>query len=503
MNNLVVKKGKNNNWIEKFFGNKEFIILMFSLFIPSALQQFITIAVTYVDTFFIAKFAPPNFNFDGVGYIIDSPGSIAKTSLGIATSILNFPLMVLLGAASGIGLVTAQFFGSKDLNRLHQTIVFKFIVCFALTIPFILLMFIIPETLVSVSRNIFNVDAGTNSFFINKIASKYIFYSAPSFLVMIFTYSFAYGYREIGNPKVPLIASICSMCFNIILDPLLIVYETDIENAVRNIALATLACRIIELLVILIFIYVKKNRYLMVFHTKLDWETFKLTMKNSWQVFLNDSLYGFATLFLVMCLLVYDENSHDAFTTVSIIIQFASVIFPGMAASCAVLIGSELGKNNIKKAKLNSVHLIVWGSIITLFFALILLVLSFFINPILSPPPPENSPTYQEWLVNQTLAQQAEWIMMPIIFSQGLFSILYYSIKAGGSKFLFFTDGFVMSIWCILFGALIYTKAINVNNMSPLMIFFLIEFNQVAKAICSLFFYLFTNWARNITIQLK
>ena len=59
----------------------------------------------------------------------------------------------------------------------------------------------------------------------------------------------------------------------------------------------------------------------------------------------------FCTLFLVMCLLIYDENSHDAFTIVSIIIQFSNVIFPGMAASCAILVGSELGNNNIEKQK--------------------------------------------------------------------------------------------------------------------------------------------------------
>lgn len=103
---------------------------------------------------------------------------------------------------------------------------------------------------------------------------------------------------------------------------------------------------------------------------------------------LNDTLYDFGALFLVMCLLIYDENSHDTFTRLSIIIQFSNVIFPGMPASCAVLVGSELGNNNIEKAKVNSICLITWGSIITLVFALILFALSWFINPILSPPPP-------------------------------------------------------------------------------------------------------------------
>lgn len=54
----------------------------------------------------------------------------------------------------------------------------------------------------------------------------------------------------------------------------------------------------------------------------------------------------FSDVFTNLC-----ENSHDAFTIVSIIIQFSNVIFPGMAASCAILVGSELGNNNIEKQK--------------------------------------------------------------------------------------------------------------------------------------------------------
>lgn len=74
--------------------------------------------------------------------------------------------------------------------------------------------------------------------------------------------------------------------------------------------------------------------------------------------------------------------------------------------------------------------------------------------------------------------------MMSIIFSQGIFSILYFSIKAGGSKYIFFTNGFVMSVRCIVLGSLLYTKTMNHENLkSPLLLFFIAEFNQIAKAI--------------------
>lgn len=497
---LNLDNDKESFW-QKIFGNKAFITMMFALFIPSALQQLVTTTVTYVDTFFIAGFAPNSFN--GMDLSAFSSGSIAKTAVGISTSIINFPLMVVLGVASGIGIVTAQYYGAKEKSELQQTILLKIIIGLLMVFPFIISMMVVPQSIVSLTRNLWiNSNEPSYDLFVQKASETYLFWSGPSFIFIVLTYSLSYAYREIGKPKFALIAAIIAMCGNIIMDPLLIIFEKDLNNAIRNIALSTLASRFIEFSVLVLCIYIKKEQYLMISKFKIEWKVFKNTIKNSWQAIANDTLYGFATLFLVMCLLVYSSTYHDAFSTVSIIIQFAGVIFPGMAASCAVLIGNELGKDNIKQAKKNSFYLIVWGSIITLLFAFILFILSWFINPILSPKPTINtlaSNDLQQWESNQTLAQKAEWIMMPIIFSQGLFSILYFAIKSGGSKFIFFTDGFIMSLWCIIFGSLIYTKTINEKNLKPELIFFLIELNQLAKAILSFFFYKWSNWAVNIT----
>lgn len=494
-----------NNWWNKIFGSKEFIVIMFLLFLPSALQQLVTTSVTYIDTFFIAGFAPNSFGTTSIEAL--GPGAIGKTAVGIATAIVNFPLMVIFGVTTGIGIVTAQYYGAKDINKTQQTIIYKILVGLICILPFIILMMVMPERLVAVSTNEFNLQADTFNYYVNKAASTYLFWSGPSFIFILLAYSLSYSYREIGKPKYALIASIISVISNIILDPLLIIFETDLNNAIRNIALSTMLSRFIEFLVMFIFIYAKKEQYLMIVKIKLEWAVFKNTIKNSWQPILNDALYGLATLFLVICLLVYSRTYHDAFTTVAIIIQFAAVIFPGMAASSSVLVGNELGKNNIKEAKKNSIYLIVWSSIITFGFAIILFILSWFINPLLSPSPvitsgsetPGGTQQLEIWKENQVLAQKLEWIMMPVIFSQGLFSILYFSIKSGGSKYIFFTDGFVMVIWCIVLGSLIYTKTINEKNMSPALIFFLIELNQIVKAIFSLFIYLFSNWAQNIT----
>ena len=61
---LNINNTSKNKLIHKLFGDKTFIILMFSLFIPPALQRLITIGVTYVDIFFISGFALDKITID-------------------------------------------------------------------------------------------------------------------------------------------------------------------------------------------------------------------------------------------------------------------------------------------------------------------------------------------------------------------------------------------------------------------------------------------------------
>lgn len=464
-------KGMNVK-LEKWFGNKAFIISMFSLFLPAALQSLITTSVVYVDNFFIAAYA--------------DAGTVAKTSIGIATSILNFPTMVIIGVLTGIGVMTSQYFGSKNHGNIHQTISIKLIIGLVLTIPIILLLTLIPEDIIEISSGIDKKDP--NHYLQNILTKEYLFWSALTFIPMTLAMTLSFSFKETKRPKISLLAAFIAIASNIIMDPLLVINTQNDLESVRNIALSTFGARCIEFVVLLTFIIFNKKDILRMTNWKIRYNIFKNVIKNSWQAILNDALYGFATLFLIVCLLRFDTSIHDASTTVALIIQFTVIIFPGMASSSSVLIGSELGSNNIQQAKNNSKYLIVWGTIICFIFALILFIFSWFINDILSP-----NASYE----SLKLTQEMEWIMMPIIISQGIFSILYFAIRAGGSRFVFFTDGLIMSIWCIILGPLTLTNSLK--GLNPLLYFFLLEFNQIAKMILSFFIYKYTNWAKNIT----
>lgn len=470
---------KNNNlWVGQskisiIFGDKKFISLMWKLFLPAACQSLITIAISYVDNFFIAQFA--------------ENGTIAKTALGVCGPILMFTQILIMGALSGVGIMTAQYYGSNDYSKARQTIWIKIIFVLIMGIGCTAIIMSIPNELISI---ISFPDRSTPSGAMEyEYAVQYLYWSGLSIIPLLLNFALSFSFRETCQPKFALFAAIAAMFVNVILDPILIIFAQNDLDAIKNIAIATTISRVIQVLFLFIVMVWRKNNILFFFFEwRVKIKVFNKVIKNGWQIFINSLFYGVCDTFLIVCMYHYNPSIQDATTTVSLIIQYTSIIWPALAAGCTVLVGAELGGNRLNAAYLNSKRLMVWGLILSFFVSLTLLGLSFFINPILSPQ------ASNEILL---LTQQMEWVMIPMIISQGIFSMAYFSLQAGGSKLVFFTDGLISIVWSILMAVLTFTNF--KNNLNPLSFMTILETNQLVKMIIAILIYRKGTWVQNLT----
>ncbi|MEG1821166.1 MAG: MATE family efflux transporter, partial [Malacoplasma sp.] len=223
MKNFKKKEVRFN--FEKWFGNKAFIISMFSLFLPAALQSLITTSVIYVDNFFIAAYA--------------NAGTIAKTSIGVATSVINFPTMVIIGTLTGIGVMTSQYYGSKNNSNLHQTITIKLIMGLLLSLPIMLFLMLMPKDIIEASSGIDKNSLDPEQKLQNQLTEEYLFWSALTFIPMALAMSLSFSFKETKRPKIALLAAFIAIASNIIMDPLLVINSSGDLESVRNIALST------------------------------------------------------------------------------------------------------------------------------------------------------------------------------------------------------------------------------------------------------------------------
>ncbi|MGL4343543.1 MAG: MATE family efflux transporter [Metamycoplasmataceae bacterium] len=462
-----------NSRIEKIFGDKIFLKTLTKMFFPAAFQAMLSIAVLYIDNFSLAL-------------LLNSDNTEAKTALGLSGPVMTFLIMLLSGWFGGTSIMMSQYFGSKEYHKTRQIALYRIWSAILMSLPFVILFMSIPQKLIMITSNIDPIGNAT----ILKYATTYLFFSAWTYIPYIIALGLSFSLQETKRANVSFFAAVVGVLTNFILDPIFIYFYRDEPNlAILFVAISTGIARIIQCLVVLIYVFRKKNDPINFLHNwTIKKDVFKITNKNAMSIFINDFIYALANMFLMISLLVFNPNVHDSMTNLQLILQFTTVIWPGMASSCSVLIGSELGKGNIEKAKENSKKLITWGIIIALILALILIAVSFWINPILSPgSKPESI----------ILSMHLEWIMAPIILSQGVFSILYYAIRSGGSKLVVLSDALVMAIWMVIIPPL--TFAGLMNNVNPILYLFIIESNQLFKMLVAYIIYKKTNWALSLT----
>ncbi len=376
----------------------------------------------------------------------------------------------------------SQYFGNKDQRMTRQTTAYRIWSVLVVIAPIILIFALIPGKLIEIS-------SGVSSGLEYQLGIIYLWVSAFTFIPYVVAVALSFSLQETKKAGISFIAAFVGMGTNIILDPIFIVVAKDTETAVALVAMSTGLARIVQCIFITVYIIVKKNQWCWFFKSwKIRWaDLYKIT-KNGMPVFINETFFGLCAMLLVMCLLNFNTDIHTATTNLVVIIEITNVIWPGMGSAAAVLVGAELGKGDIRQAKANANILLSWGMTFSTVTMLLIFIASLFVNPILSPSAPDD--------VN-TLAMHMEWLMIPILWSQGLFSVAYYAIRSGGTKMVLLIDCGVMIVWTIIMTSLTFTHTLD--GMNPLLFLFCLESNQIAKMIISLVVYKYYHWAINLT----
>ncbi|MGL5522185.1 MAG: MATE family efflux transporter [Metamycoplasmataceae bacterium] len=487
----------STNKIEKHFGDKKFLKTLAKTFFPSAIQAFFSIAVIYVDNFSLA-------------ILLSQDGEIAKTALGLANPFITLLILIIIGWLGGTSIMMSQYFGSKEFSKTRQITFYRIWSGILIALPMVILFMTIPEQFILfASGNI----SGTNGEEVKKIihyASIYLFWSAWTFFPYIIAIGLSFSLQETKRANISLYAAIAGLITNIILDPVFIfVFQDNPELSIMFVAVSTGIARIIQIAFLLIYLSFKKNDPINFFkNLKIEKEVFKKTNVTAYSIFLNDLFFGVTNMFLILSLLRYSAGTPQevvnvsVMTNVTLVLQFTEVIWPGMASSSAVLIGVYLGRGDIAKAKENCKKLLNWGFIVSIFVCLVIGVMSFWVNGILSPLPLNPSP---EMIADNKkiilLSMLGQLVMLIIILSQGMFSVLYYSIRSGGTKIIIVSDAFISIFWCCVLSPLSFMGYLK--DLNPIAILFIIESNQLPKLLFAYLIYKKINWAIKLTNPIK
>lgn len=190
-------------------GNANKVILKFAL--PMILGNIFQQVYNLVDTIVVGKFV----------------GADALAAVGSSFAIVVFITSIIIGLTMGVGVILAQFYGAKEMEKFKVTIITSFIFIGLITI----VLMIVSIGFIDPILELFNMPS--------KLIKDAKSYLIIIIIGLIFTFAYNLGtalLRAIGDSKRPLYFLILASLINVVLD---LVFVLQFNLGVKGVAIAT------------------------------------------------------------------------------------------------------------------------------------------------------------------------------------------------------------------------------------------------------------------------
>ena len=353
-NIIFIRQG--DIYMKHLIGDKSFYKKLIAVALPIVVQQLITSSVQLVDNM-----------------MVGSLGEKAIDAVATVNQLYFIVILVVFGTLGGAGVYTAQYFGSKDFDKLKQTFRFKILASLLIIfLSFGVLSFFGDFFISLFTENQDIIDEGLN----------YLRIVRFSMIPWALSVSISFTFREVGITKPLLSISLITILTNTFLNYLFIFGNFGFPRlGVEGAAIATLISRSIEGLLFLI-LAIRKGK---IFNTnlkdlfKINPAVLKAIIIMAIPLMLNEILWSTGQTVFIEANSTRGKNAFAAANITSAISQLVFVIFGGISTGIAVMVGNTLGENKLEQAKDNAKKLIFAAVLTAFFMGILLFILSYFI----------------------------------------------------------------------------------------------------------------------------
>lgn len=313
-----------NNIIKK---DRYFYTKLIAIGLPIAFQNFITSSLNMIDIF-----------------MISSLGDTSVAGVGGANKLFFLLNLFLFGTSSGTAIFAAQYWGKKDVKNIRRILG----VCIIISVSGGMLFSIAALFFPNVIMNIFATDVE-----VIVEGSRYLRVIGISYCFTAISFAYVFVLRGINQVKIPMVITIICILINTFLNWVLIFGNLGMEPlGVRGAAIATVIARILECTLLIVSVYMLK----LPIAAKLK-ELFDINME-----FIKKYLFTVApvignevmwSLGISIYAFVYGRMGEVVMASMTLtqtIEQLAMVLFFGMASACSVMLGNDIGNNNVERA---------------------------------------------------------------------------------------------------------------------------------------------------------
>lgn len=328
---------------------------MIAISLPIILQNLISSVINMVDT-----------------VMVGALGEAQIAAVGLANQVFFVFFLLIYGINSGCGIFIAQYWGSKDEGNIKRTLGFSVIVGALVGLSFTLIALFLPRQIMQ----LFTVDQT-----VIKYGIDFMRYVSLSYTLTSISIAYSFAARNIGDVRVPTLISAVSLVINGILNFILIFgYLGFPRLEVAGSAIATVIARLVEAIAIITWVYIlRKDKVL---STKLR-DVKRLEVKFITNILVTAVPVILNDVFWALGMTLYSAAYARISTTAIASIQIANtiqgifmVIALGLATSCAVMVGNEIGAGDKEKAILYGNRYLKIGTLGGLILGALLILIS-------------------------------------------------------------------------------------------------------------------------------
>lgn len=316
--------------------------------VPAAMQGVLNTVVNLVDNL-----------------MIGSVGTLAIASVGLANKVFFVFSLLVFGIVSGAGILTAQYWGKGDVGAVRKTLGLSLILAVGAS-----LLFTVPARLNS--RLLMRIFTASEESI--RLGGAYLAVAALAYPFTAVTSTYVSVLRAVNRVKEPVAISCMTIILNVVLNYILIYGKFNIPAmGVTGAAAATLISRMAETVAVLCVVYFGKTPLACRIRELAGYSKTMLTQfyETAFPVIANEFIWGTGVTVYSVAYGRMGNNAVAVITIATTIQDIVVVLFQGVSAAAAVILGNELGAGKMKRAQRYAENFFILQFLLTLVTALL------------------------------------------------------------------------------------------------------------------------------------
>ncbi len=462
----------------RLIGDRNFYRRVVVILLPIVIQNTVSNVVSLVDNI-----------------MVGAVGTLEMSAVAIVNQLLFIFYLCIFGGLAGAGIFAAQYAGAKDDEGVKHCFRMKLYIAFLMSVIAFAVFLIFPKNLVSMYLAEGTAEAD---------AVKTLGFGIDYLFVMLiglvpFALSQVYGstLRELGETKVPMIASVTAIAINLVFNFVLIFGNKGLPFlpfeplGVVGAAIATALSRFVEAAIIIIYVHKKSDIYPFI---KGVYKSFKIPLDLFWKIIrkgspllINEFFWSLGMALLNQCYSLRGLEVVAATNISSTASNLFNVVFLSMGNAIAIMAGQHLGAGENQKAK-NTVWRLLFLSVLSCVGLGVLLIISAPFIPLLY----NTSQTVRDTATELLYVVGA---LMPFFaFAHGT----YFALRSGGKTMitLVFDCGFT---WGLAFPLAFCLSRFTLMPIIPM--FLAVQLLDVIKCVIGFMLVKKGVWINNIVAE--